>query len=173
MKCRYCDAINPDDATNCIICGGYLTVKQYPPQQQYLPQPQQYPPPQYPPQYQPPEPKKNLMVIAIVVIVVVIVIISVIGISLYVFREGVVLKIVDVDTEGGYLLLTLRNEGGGTASGPYITIICNDEEERSWLGGDIGPGQTKKDRIWITSYGFYFITSVKVYYNGQLEDSWG
>jgi len=108
--------------------------------------------------------RKSRKKIVTAIVVIVIIIIAVIGLAIW---NQVQLTIADIDTEGEYLVITIKNEGWGNADGENIEVKINYDEKFQWEEGDIDSGEEKTSRI---SMPMALILDVQVLYNGWEHD---
>ena len=109
-------------------------------------------------------------IIAGVIIVIVIIVVAVIGLTL---MNKISLEIVEIDTSGAKMIITVKNNGWDDAKGSYIEVRCNGEDTFDWPEGDIENGKEKTAKIQVADDEWYFITKVEVFYEGNLQDSRG
>jgi hypothetical protein len=106
--------------------------------------------------------KKGILKVFVVIIII---IFAVIGLMWW---NQISLSIDDIDTEGSYLVITIKNNGWGKAKAAKITVHKNfDTDGFEWTGEDIKGGTKETARIEMPGA---MIFDVVVKYDGWEQD---
>lgn len=176
MICPKCGILVPDSRSTCQSCGAPLPAQsQF---EEYTQDPSGLAPQGRDAQYQQPAgarragPRNKKIVPVVIIILVIVIVVAVVGVVLW--RQGVHLKLVDYDTEGLTLKLSIKNEGTETAKNDKIQIRCNGEDTFDWKDGDIERGETVDGEVELGGVGlFYFLSKIEIIYDGEVQDSQG
>lgn len=166
----------PDSRSTCQNCGTVLpTQTRF---EEYTQQPSGQAPPGRETQYQQPtgdarsRSGTKIIVPIVIIIVVIVIIVAVVGVVLW--RQGVHLNLIDYDTEGMTLKVSVKNDGAEIAKNDKIQIRCNGEDTFDWKDGDIKGGETVDGEVELEGVGmFYFLSKIEVIYDGEVHDSLG